>query len=92
MNPDTVEIVKATAPVLKEHGEKITQRMYEIAFQARPDTRRFFENTWMVNAEEGLPSNGLCLEHAPAVQADAASAVVDSRSKGRIAERSMGTH
>ncbi len=58
MNPDTVEIVKATAPVLKEHGEKITQRMYEIAFQARPDTRRFFENTWMVNAEEGRKQAG----------------------------------
>lgn len=58
MSPDTVEIVKATAPVLKEHGEKITQRMYEIAFQARPDTRRFFENTWMVNAEEGRKQAG----------------------------------
>ncbi len=53
MKPDTIEIVKATAPVLKEHGQKITQRMYEIAFQSRPDTRRFFENTWMENPEEG---------------------------------------
>ncbi len=53
MQPDTIEIVKATAPVVKEHGQKITQRMYEIAFQARPDTRRFFENTWMKNPEEG---------------------------------------
>ena len=58
MNPDTVKIVKATAPVVKEHGQKITQRMYEIAFQARPDTRRFFENTWMVNAEEGRKQAG----------------------------------
>ena len=36
MKPDTIEIVKATAPVVKEHGLKITQRMYEIAFQSRP--------------------------------------------------------
>ena len=53
MKPDTIEIIKATAPVIKEHGQKITQRMYEIAFQARPDMRRFFVNTWMKNPEEG---------------------------------------
>jgi hemoglobin-like flavoprotein len=53
MNPSTIEIVKATAPVVQEHGPKITQRMYEIAFDARPDLRPFFENTWMKNPEEG---------------------------------------
>ena len=53
MKPSTIEIVKATAPAVKEHGPEITQRMYEIAFQARPDLRRFFANTWMVNPEEG---------------------------------------
>jgi nitric oxide dioxygenase len=53
MKPGTIEIVKATAPVVKEHGLKITQRMYEIAFQLRPDLRRFFANTWMKNPEAG---------------------------------------
>ena len=53
MKPETIEIVKATTPVVQEHGKKITQRMYEIAFQARPDLRRFFVNTWMQNPEEG---------------------------------------
>jgi nitric oxide dioxygenase len=53
MKPSTIEIVKATAPVVKEHGRKITLRMYEIAFQMRPDLRRFFVNTWMKSPEEG---------------------------------------
>ena len=39
MKAETIEIVKATAPVIKEHGQAITQRMYEIAFAARPDAR-----------------------------------------------------
>ena len=53
MKPSTIEIVKATAPVVKEHGLAITLRMYEIAFEARPDLRRFFVNTWMKSPEEG---------------------------------------
>ncbi|VEN73788.1 putative bacterial hemoglobin [Candidatus Desulfarcum epimagneticum] len=53
MTPTAIETVKATAPFVKEHGQKITQRMYEIAFQARPDLRRFFVNTWMKNPGEG---------------------------------------
>ena len=53
MNPSTVDIVKATAPLIKAHGEQITQRMYELAFECRPDVRQFFVNSWMVNPEEG---------------------------------------
>lgn len=43
----TIEIVKATAPVIKEKGEEITRRMYQIAFEERPDYKRSFETTWM---------------------------------------------
>ena len=53
MNSQTIEIVKSTAPIVKEKGKEITQRMYEIAFNERPEYRRFFENTWMKNLEEG---------------------------------------
>ncbi|WAL58298.1 globin domain-containing protein [Thermocoleostomius sinensis] len=49
----TIEIVKATAPILKERGEEITRRMYEIAFTERPDYRRGFENTWMQHFDGG---------------------------------------
>ena len=58
MKPTTIDIVKATTPVVKEHGSKITQRMYEIAFEERPDLRRFFENTWMKDIEAGRKQAG----------------------------------
>jgi nitric oxide dioxygenase len=50
ISQQTIDIVKATAPIVKEHGEKITSRMYEIAFAERPDYKLGFENTWMVDA------------------------------------------
>ncbi len=37
MKPETIAIVKATVPVIQEMGTQITQRMYEIALEARPD-------------------------------------------------------
>jgi nitric oxide dioxygenase len=49
----TIEIVKATAPILQERGEEITRRMYEIAFAERPDYKRGFENTWMKHLDGG---------------------------------------
>ncbi len=58
MNPKTIEIVKSTAPVVKEKGKEITERMYEIAFNERPEYRRFFENTHMKNPEEGRKQAG----------------------------------
>ena len=62
MKPETIAIVKATAPVIQEMGTQITQRMYEIAFEARPDLRRFFTTTWMQNAEEGRKQAGRLAE------------------------------
>lgn len=52
MGQTTIEIVKATIPILKEKGEVITRRMYEIAFAERPDYKRGFETIWMHPLEE----------------------------------------
>lgn len=49
----TIDIVKATAPILKEKGEEITRRMYQITFEERPDYKRSFENTWMQRLDGG---------------------------------------
>ncbi|MBF1999239.1 MAG: bacitracin resistance protein BacA [Synechococcales cyanobacterium C42_A2020_086] len=49
----TIEIVKATAPILKEKGEEITRRMYQLTFAERPDYKRGFENTWMQHLDGG---------------------------------------
>lgn len=49
----TIEIVKATAPIIKEKGEEITRRMYQIVFEERPDYKRGFETTWMQHLDGG---------------------------------------
>ncbi|MDX2232011.1 MAG: globin domain-containing protein [Leptolyngbyaceae cyanobacterium bins.349] len=53
VSPKTIELVKATAPILKEKGEAITRRMYEITFADRPDYKRGFETTWMQHLDGG---------------------------------------
>ena len=58
MKAKTISIIKATAPVFREHGNAITQRMYEIVFDARPDTRQLFATSWMVSSEEGRKQAG----------------------------------
>jgi len=42
LSEKTIEICKATAPVLTEHGEAITIKMYEILFANYPETRALF--------------------------------------------------
>lgn len=44
MNEETKAIIKATAPVLKEHGEAITKEMYRIMFTKHPEVEKLFEN------------------------------------------------
>ena len=42
LSEKTIEICKATAPVIAEHGEAITTRMYEILFENHPETKALF--------------------------------------------------
>jgi len=44
MNDATKEIIKATAPVLKEHGEAITTAMYKVLFSKYPETQELFKD------------------------------------------------
>ncbi len=42
LSQESIDICKATAPVLTEHGEAITVKMYEILFANYPETRVLF--------------------------------------------------
>lgn len=42
LSEKTIEICKATAPVIAEHGEAITTKMYEILFTNYPETKVLF--------------------------------------------------
>jgi len=44
MNEETQAIIKATAPVIKEHGEAITTAMYDILFTKHPEAKELFKN------------------------------------------------
>ena len=44
LDPKTQEIIKSTAPLIKEKGEQITTRMYEILFSKYPETKELFKN------------------------------------------------
>jgi len=42
LSQETIDICKATAPILEERGEDITTRMYEIMFANHPEVRPLF--------------------------------------------------
>lgn len=44
MNNETKAIIKATAPILKEHGEAITTAMYKVLFEKYPQTQALFKD------------------------------------------------
>ena len=44
MNNETKAIIKATAPILKQHGEAITTAMYKVLFEKYPQTQELFKD------------------------------------------------
>lgn len=54
MSPNTIAILKATAPVVKEHGTAITSTMYKTMFSTHPEVRNLFNMSHhRVKTEEG---------------------------------------
>lgn len=45
LNPRTVEIVKATAPILEQHGEALTRHFYQRMFSHNPEVAPLFNPT-----------------------------------------------
>ncbi|MBM7552255.1 NO-inducible flavohemoprotein [Thalassobacillus pellis] len=56
LDEQTIKTVKATAPVLAEHGEKITTRFYQLMFEAHPELKNIFN---MTHQEEGKQPRAL---------------------------------
>lgn len=42
LSPETIATIKATIPVLKEHGETLTRHFYKRMFNGNPEVRAFF--------------------------------------------------
>lgn len=45
LNPRTIEIVKATAPILEQHGEALTRHFYKRMFSQNPEVAPLFNPT-----------------------------------------------
>lgn len=48
----TIDIVKSTAPIIKEHGKTITSRMYEIMFENHPEVKAQFDMSAQANGTQ----------------------------------------
>lgn len=70
----TVRIVKATAPVLQEHGAAITSRFYQRLFEQQPELRHLFNQT---NQRAGRQSEALAnAVYAAALHIDRLDAIL----------------
>jgi len=45
LSSQTIHIIKASLPLLQEHGVRISARMYEVLFEKYPETRALFKNS-----------------------------------------------
>ena len=52
LDPKKLEIVKATLPVVKEHGEAITKRFYKRMFENHPELRNVFNQTHQITGHQ----------------------------------------
>ena len=52
VSQQTIDIVKSTAPVIKQHGKKITTRMYEIMFDIHPEVKAQFDMSAQANGTQ----------------------------------------
>lgn len=52
LTPDQVKLIKATVPVLKEHGTTITTRFYETLLKENPSLNGIFNQTNQKNGHQ----------------------------------------
>jgi nitric oxide dioxygenase len=84
----TIDIVKSTAPVLKEHGKTITARMYEIMFENHPEVKSQFDMSAQANGTQ--PDKLATAVYAYATHIDDLGALKTAVDK--IAHRHVATH
>ena len=56
LHKNTIRILKATAPVMAEHGTAITSRFYEMMFKEHPEQRNVFNMSHHRREKDGKPS------------------------------------
>src|SRR5690625_1986023 len=56
LDTKTIELVKATVPILEVHGDEITSRFYQLMFENHPELKNIFNQT---NQRKGDQSKAL---------------------------------
>jgi nitric oxide dioxygenase len=84
----TIEIVKSTAPILKNQGKQITTRMYQIMFEKYPNVRNKFDRS--AQADGSQPVKLATAIYSYANQIDNLPALKSMVEK--IAHRHVQTH
>ncbi|MFY7830119.1 MAG: NO-inducible flavohemoprotein [Flectobacillus sp.] len=81
----TIEIVKATVPVLANHGEAITKTFYQLLFERNPSLKNVFNMTHQVHGDQPRALANAVYAYAanidnPAVLAKAVSQITQKHS------------
>lgn len=88
ISQQTIDIVKSTAPVLKQHGKKITTRMYEIMFDKYPEVKAQFDMSAQANGTQPTKLATAVYSYATHIDdLERLKAMVD-----KIAHRHVATH
>ena len=88
ISQQTINIVKSTAPILKQHGQKITTRMYEVMFHKYPEVKAQFDMSAQTNGTQPAKLATAVYSYATHIDdLEALKAMVD-----KIAHRHVQTH
>lgn len=88
MNPQTIALVKSTAPMLKKHGKTVTTRMYEIMFHKYPQVKAQFHMSAQANGTQPTRLANAVYSYATHIEdLEALNAMID-----KIAHRHVNTH
>lgn len=63
-SPQTIALVKATVPVLKQHGEAITRHFYALMFREHPEVKAFFNEAHQAEGSQARALAGAVLAYA----------------------------
>ncbi|RZI80553.1 MAG: NO-inducible flavohemoprotein [Rubrivivax sp.] len=64
MSPDTIALIKATVPVLQQHGETITRHFYQLMFREHPEVKAFFNEAHQAEGTQARALAGAVLAYA----------------------------
>jgi nitric oxide dioxygenase len=62
--PKTISLIKATVPVLQQHGEAITRHFYQLMFREHPEVKAFFNEAHQASGTQARALAGAVLAYA----------------------------